>query len=203
MRIGDKARHKEMESNLVCRNGVHESGATCLFLTLDKEYQVDAKSPLPQQFGGGACHCHDRTLIICDAPTIEVAISASDGEWVRVPAVARSRDDVVMSEETENRYRKQVVRLCLPIEQYARLRVFALCSVEGRQNQWTPVLTRGQLLMVRPRSLVVVYKQSLTSVESAPSWCRHFFNQMAAWRQSSRCEGSELILGIETKIDSA
>lgn len=81
--------------------------------------------------------------------------------------------------------------------------MFALRSVEGRQDQRIPVLTRRQLLKVGTRSLVIVYKQSLTNVDSAPSWCRHFFNQIAAWRQSSRCRGSELTLGIETKVDSA
>lgn len=87
----------------------------------------------------------------------------------------------------------------LPIEQYPRFRVFALRPMKGRQDKWIPTCRQ----LFRTQVTVTVYKQNLTSVDLAPSWCRHFFNQIAAWRQSSRCKGSELTLGIETNVDSA
>ena len=42
-----------------------------------------------------------------------------------------------------------------------------------------------------------------TKHASAPSWVKHLRSQIAAWRQSSRCAGALLTLGIDTNFESA
>lgn len=42
-----------------------------------------------------------------------------------------------------------------------------------------------------------------TKHASAPSWVKHLRSHIAAWRQSSRCAGALLTLGIDTNFESA
>lgn len=123
---------------------------------------------------------------------------------VRVPAFRWGRDDVVVAAGFVS-VRSKVYSPDLPVEQHTGLWLLALgrraaeCAEDKGIHPFSSRKLRNRVYVIWECDI----RQVLTRDDLAPSWLKHFFSHIAACRQSSRCDGLQLTLGMETNLESA
>ena len=76
---------------------VIESETPTFLLPFNEEDQVQIKCSPCEQLGSSTRSSKDRTFIVRYPTAVKIPVSPSEREWVRVPPISWSRNDIVMA----------------------------------------------------------------------------------------------------------